>query len=50
MFSNELFHVIADEREREVRQLMKVRALLGGRRRDRALDAAPPREHRARSR
>lgn len=48
MFSNELFHLLADEREREVRHLLKVRALLGGQRRDRSAVAAPPRERRAR--
>ncbi len=50
MFSSDLFHLMADEREREVRHLLKVRALLAGRRRDRSVVAAAPREHRARGR
>jgi hypothetical protein len=50
MFSSELYHLLADEREREVRHLMKVRALLSGRRRERSVVAVPPRERRARGR
>jgi hypothetical protein len=50
MFSSELFHLMADEREREVRHLLKVRALLAGPRRDRSVVAAPPAERRARGR
>jgi hypothetical protein len=42
MFSSEMFRLIADEREREVRDLLRVRSLLPSGRRDRSV-ALPPR-------
>jgi hypothetical protein len=42
MFSSEVFRLIADEREREVKDLLRVRSLLPNGRRERAI-ALPPR-------
>lgn len=50
MFSSELFRLMVDEREREVRHLVRVRALLSSRRPERSVVAPPPRETRARGR
>jgi hypothetical protein len=50
MFSHDVFRLLADEREREVRELLRVRGLLAGQRRERSVALPPRRSPTARGR
>ncbi len=47
MFPSHLYRLLADEREREVQELLRVRALVSGNRRGRAVPASRSPESRA---
>ena len=48
MYPGHFYRLLADEREREVREMLRIRALLKGRDHGRSTVAGPPAESRAR--